>query len=177
MNKKIFFLYFLFVLLLFFMGIYLNSQSKKASFAFVSPQIKKIYQTSPKETAVVKRVIDGDTIVLSDNRKVRYIGIDSPELHHPTKPIQCFATEAALLNTELVEGKTIVMQKDVSETDKYGRLLRYVWIGDVFVNNYLVEEGFARQETIPPDVAYATLFKESAKKARLQNKGLWSLCN
>jgi micrococcal nuclease len=134
------------------------------------------------EIAVVKRVVDGDTIELSDGRKVRYIGVDTPELHHPTKAVQCFGKEAMEKNKELVEGKTIKMMRDVSETDRYKRLLRYIWVPstgsgqDIFVNEYLAREGFAHQSTFPPDVQYVELFRKAVEEARVNNKGLWSSC-
>jgi len=114
-------------------GIYINSKSK--STLQFPKKIREIIKTNNnKETVQVKRVIDGDTIVLSDDRKVRYIGIDTPEIHHPQKAVQCFGTEAARFNKELVEGKEVTLQKDISDTDRYGRLLRYVWVNDIFVN-------------------------------------------
>lgn len=142
-----------------------------------SPQVK----STP---ARVIRVIDGDTIEIEGNTKIRYIGIDTPETKHPIKKIQCFGKEALSKNKELVEGKTIRMEKDVSETDRYGRLLRYVWLVDdnataeagLFVNDYLVREGYAHASTFPPDVAYAKQFGEAQKEARENNRGLWNLC-
>lgn len=191
MDKKKFFLYIAFVVVLLGVGIYLLKTNKAnvplLSFNFpslssldVTPTIP--FATKSAEFAVVKRVIDGDTIELTDGRKVRYIGIDTPELHHPTKKVQCFAREAMEKNKELVEGKTIEMKKDVSNTDIYKRLLRYVWIPAtnsaqiVFVNEYLVKEGYAYAATFPPDVANASLFQKAAASARVQNKGLWSSC-
>lgn len=134
------------------------------------------------EIATVSGVIDGDTITLLDKRKVRYIGIDTPETRHPIKGVECFGKEASAKNKSLVQGKTIRMRRDVSDVDKYGRLLRYVWIDAtesarmIFVNEYLVREGFASASTFPPDVAYATLFKKSADDARTNKKGLWGMC-
>ena len=79
---------------------------------------------SNRESVVVKRVIDGDTIELSDGRKVRYIGINAPEMTDKRKGILCFANMAKEKNKKLVEGKTVEMEKDVSDKDKYDRLLR-----------------------------------------------------
>ena len=126
-----------------------------------------------RERVRVVKVVDGDTIKLKDGRAVRYIGIDTPETVHPSKPVQCYGKEASNKNKELVEGKEIEMEKDVSETDKYGRLLRYIWIGDIFVNEYLVREGFAHSSTYPPDVKYQNRIREAERKAREENKGLW----
>ena len=68
------------------------------------------------------------------------------------------------------------MERDISETDKYKRLLRYVWIGDVLVNDYLVRQGFALTSTFPPDVKYETQFLEAETEARENNRGLWFSC-
>src|SRR3989344_4113968 len=77
---------------------------------------------------LVSKVIDGDTIEIEGGMKVRYIGIDTPETSHPTKGVQCFGRQATERNRQLVEGKKVILEKDISETDKYGRLLRYIWI-------------------------------------------------
>lgn len=133
----------------------------------------------------VTSVIDGDTIEIEGGKKVRYIGIDTPETKHPTKGVQCYGLEASQKNMELVDGKLIRMQKDVSETDRYGRLLRYVWLvnenatdsAGLFVNDYLVREGYAVASTFPPDVMYSRQFIEAARVAREGNKGLWKSCD
>ncbi len=131
-----------------------------------------------REKVRVVKVIDGDTIKLEDGRVIRYIGVDTPETVHPSKPIQCYGKEASNKNRELVEGKKVEIEKDVSETDKYGRLLRYIWVGDIFVNEYLVREGFAHSFTYPPDVKYQDRFREAERKAREEGKGLWgSYCD
>lgn len=125
------------------------------------------------EVIVVKRVIDGDTIELEGGQKARYIGINSPELSEDS----CFGKEALEKNRQLVEGKIVRLQKDISETDKYGRLLRYVWVDDVFVNEVLVQEGFAQVSTYPPDVLYKDVFLAAEKQARIEMVGLWgSVC-
>jgi micrococcal nuclease len=126
--------------------------------------------------ASVTRVIDGDTIeveIEGESYKVRYIGIDTPELHHPTKPVEYYAQEAYEKNRELVEGKTVYLEKDVSETDQYERLLRYVYVGDTFVNAYLVQQGYALVSTYPPDVKYQERFVELQREAREAGRGLW----
>jgi micrococcal nuclease len=181
MNKKGLVYYLLFVALLFGAGLYLiKSDKTKLTFPnFIPSQIPTSTQITASRSAEfvqVKRVVDGDTIELMDGRKVRYIGVDTPELHHPTKGVQCFGKEAMEKNRELVEGKTIRMGKDVSETDRYKRLLRYVWKDEVFVNEYLTREGYAFPATFPPDVSYTKLFTEAAQEAREQNKGLWNAC-
>lgn len=129
-----------------------------------------------QEEVLVKRVVDGDTIELEDGRKVRYIGIDTPELKDTREKVQCFGEEAAEFNKKLVEGKRVRLEKDVSETDKFGRLLRYVFIGNVFVNDHLVRQGYASVATFPPDVKYQEQFRQAQKEARENNRGLWSAC-
>jgi len=135
------------------------------------------------ERAVVKRVIDGDTIELDTGERVRYIGIDTPETKHPSKPVQCFGREASKRNTELVEGKEVLLEKDVSNTDRYDRLLRYIYLPNpdasseaIFVNEYLVEQGYAQVITYPPDVKYNEQLFAAQRAAQAENRGLWSGC-
>lgn len=126
----------------------------------------------------VAHVVDGDTIKLESGEVVRYIGIDTPETVDPRKPVQCYGKEASAKNKELVEGKEIRLEKDISETDKYGRLLRYVWLDDVLINELLVREGYAQSSSYPPDVKYQDRFLEAQGLARDENKGLWGdACN
>ncbi|GAB4343149.1 MAG: hypothetical protein Kow0099_21320 [Candidatus Abyssubacteria bacterium] len=98
------------------------------------------------------RVIDGDTIVVKlsggNEGKVRYIGIDTPETKHPNKGVQYYGREATEANTRLVDGKEVELETDVQRWDRYGRLLAYVYVGDVFVNERLVRDGFARVSTL-----------------------------
>ena len=104
------------------------------------------------QTGVVTAIIDGDTIYVQidgSEYSVRYIGIDAPELDD-REPL---AEEAKQLNASLVDGKTVTLVRDVSETDVYGRLLRYVLVEDVFVNYELVREGLAEPKRYPPDTS------------------------
>lgn len=125
-------------------------------------------------TAFVAKVVDGDTIVLSTGEKVRYIGVDTPETHHPFKKVECFGQEAFQENKSLVENKEIRLEKDVSDKDKYGRLLRYVYVGDIFVNDYLARSGYASSATFPPDIKFQEQFQNAESEARKNNRGLWS---
>lgn len=131
-----------------------------------------------KYKAKVARAIDGDTIKLETGEVVRYIGIDTPETVHPSKPVQCYGKEASDKNRELVEGKEVKLEKDISETDKYNRLLRYIWLGDALINESLVREGYAHSSTYPPDVKHQDKFIEAERQAREEKKGLWGdVCN
>jgi len=146
-------------------------------------KITSSIKIASNEAFFVTKVIDGDTIVLENGQKVRYIGIDTPELHHPKKEVECFSQQAYEKNKELVLGKKVFLQKDISEKDKYNRLLRYVFLDEKmssdeasFVNLYLVKNGFAYAATFPPDVKYANLFLTAQKEARQKNLGLWQKC-
>jgi len=122
----------------------------------------------------VNKVIDGDTIVLESGEVVRYIGIDTPETNESNN--DCFAQEAWDINRELVEGKEIKLKKDISDKDKYGRLLRYVWVDDIFVNEYLIKEGYALSAKYSPDTKYTEQFDNFEEQAEENNLGLWSSC-
>ncbi len=115
------------------------------------------------EKALVTRVVDGDTIVLESGKTVRFVGMDTPETVDPRRPVGCFGKEASNETKSLLTGKVVVLQKDVSDVDKFGRILRYVFLpldnGQIlFVNDYLVREGFAKVYTYPPDVKFNEQF-------------------
>lgn len=133
-----------------------------------------------EENTSVKRVIDGDTVELANGDKVRYIGVNAPESVDPRKKIECFGKEAAQFNRNLVEGKVVRLERDISERDKYGRLLRFVYLEDgTFVNELLVREGYASVMTYPPDVSKKDIFYVAEQEARNGKKGLWDekTCN
>jgi micrococcal nuclease len=122
------------------------------------------------------RVIDGDTIEVNISgiiHKVRYIGIDTPELDDTRPEFRALAQEATRYNRELVEGKTIRLEQDVSETDRYGRLLRYVYVEGIFVNAELVIEGLAWAKSYPPDTKYQSILEEAEAVARGDKTGIW----
>lgn len=129
------------------------------------------------QEAQVINVVDGDTIKVridGETQTVRYIGIDTPETKHPNKPVEWMGPEATEANKELVAGKEVWLVKDVSETDQYGRLLRYVYLADgTFVNAELVKQGYAQASTYPPDVEHSELFAELQSEARENERGLW----
>jgi micrococcal nuclease len=127
--------------------------------------------TPPVTEAQVTRIIDGDTIEVAlagQTYRLRYIGIECPEAG------QYGYEQATEANRQLVEGKTVRLEKDVSNTDQYGRLLRYVYVGEIFVNAELVRRGFATAWTYPPDVAYADFLVQLEREAREAGLGLWS---
>ncbi len=126
--------------------------------------------------AKVTKVVDGDTIYCEGDLKIRYVGMDTPETKHPSKGKEPYGPEATEANRILVEDQLVLLVKDVSETDRYGRLLRYIFLPDgTFVNLRLVEDGYARVSTYPPDVRFTDLFLEAEREAREGDRGLWGL--
>jgi endonuclease YncB( thermonuclease family) len=129
----------------------------------------------PTEVAIVLSITDGDTIRVDrghGSEPVRYIGINTPEVGDPG------GAEATAENALLVEGTEVVLERDVSETDQFDRLLRYVWIdtgsGWTFVNLELVRRGYAQAATYPPDVRFTELFLAAEQTARTAEVGLWA---
>ena len=127
--------------------------------------------SSPPDMARVTRVIDGDTIAIEGGYRVRYIGIDTPEIHPELEP---FGIEALEVNRKLVEGKKVRLERDVSETDKYGRLLRYVYVDNVLVNAELVRNGLAEAKAYPPDIKYQDYLEGLEAEARQTGRGMWA---
>lgn len=129
--------------------------------------------------ATVRRVIDGDTVELADGRLVRYIGVDTPEVRrrqdgHWIVDPEPLGQAAAAFNRRLVEGRPVRLEYDVQTHDRYGRVLAYVYVGEVMVNAELLRMGFAQPLTIPPDVKYADRFRALAEEARREHRGLWA---
>ncbi len=130
------------------------------------------------EWAGVVRVVDGDTIrvrIGGVEERVRYIGIDTPETAGSPAGEQPFGPEAAAFNESLVDGRRLCLERDVSERDRYGRLLRYAWLDDgTLVNERLLDAGFARVVTFPPDVKYhETRLLPAQQAAMAEGRGLW----
>ncbi len=116
-------------------------------------------------------MIDGDTITIEGGYRVRYIGIDAPEIH---PNLEAFGIEAWQANRRSVEGKEVHLERDVSDTDKYDRLLRYVFMGDTFVNAELVKQGLARAKAYPPDTKYQDYLEQMEAEARKASRGMWA---
>lgn len=122
-------------------------------------------------------VVDGDTIRVEIDGieyRLRYIGIDTPETMDPRRGVECYGPEATLRNEQLVAGQTVGLEKDISDVDENGRLLRYVWLGGEMVNETLVREGFAEAVAYPPDTKHQGLLNELEVEARSEQVGLWS---
>jgi micrococcal nuclease len=125
----------------------------------------------------VVRVVDGDTIhvrVGDRLEKVRYIGVNTPEVHHPRKGEEPGGRAALDVNRTLVSGRRVRLETDVQSRDRYGRLLAYVWVGEVMVNAELLRRGYAQVMTIPPNVRHQALFVTLQRDAREAERGLWA---
>ena len=143
-------------------------------FSFFIPQ-------SSLQKAKVIRVIDGDTVELSNHKHVRYIGMNTPEMNFKSGAPECYAKEATNFNKKLVLGKTVYLGKDISYEDKYHRLLRYVYVKNnsgskLLVNEELVKQGYATMYIYPPDVRLTLKFLFAHINAIRQGKGLWGAC-
>ena len=123
--------------------------------------------------AGVGPALASDTLGIGGGERPRYIGMDTPE---STTQHDCFGDEATERNRALVEGRVVALETDVSDRDRFGRLLRYVYVDGVMVNELLVLEGFATVSTFPPDVKYQERFLAAQTAAREAAAGLWSAC-
>jgi micrococcal nuclease len=126
--------------------------------------------------ATVERVVDGDTIRVRIGRevhRVRYIGVNAPELRHPTRGLEAGARDATDVNRRLLGDGPIRLDLDVRTRDRSGRLLAYVYAGGVMVNAELVRRGYAQVMTVPPNVKHERLFRDLEREARAAGRGLW----
>jgi len=116
------------------------------------------------------RVIDGDTVEVLGGERVRYIGIDTPEM----RPVEAWAEAATAANRELVEQRMVRLEPDVQARDRYGRVLAYVWVDGLMVNEELVWLGLAQVSTYPPNVRYQERLLTAERAARGAERGLWA---
>ncbi len=142
-------------------------------------RLKNFWSNPVSDRITVKHIIDGDTIVVDYNgrtEKVRLIGINTPEIHHPTKGVEPYGYEAKrFVEGILKPGDTVKLEFDVQLRDRYGRLLAYMYLADGrFLNALLLENGYAQVMTIPPNVRYQEEFLKLQRDARENKRGLWS---
>lgn len=155
------------------MGFY-----KRNSLSFIIPFLILAILTihvslSYAETFMVKRVIDGDTILLANGERVRLIGVDTPETKHPQKPVERFGKEAYLFTKRMVEGKEVRLEHDWQKRDKYGRLLAYVYLTDgTFLNAEIIKQGYGFAYT-KYSFKYLEEFRGYEREARENRRGLW----
>ena len=117
----------------------------------------------------VSKVIDGDTFSVTGGERVRMMGMNTPEVD------QYFYEEAKEVLSLMIDKTGVFLERDISDTDKYGRLLRYVFVGELFVNLEMVKRGFANVFTVPPDLKYTDELLEAERYARENNLGLWEI--
>jgi micrococcal nuclease len=140
-------------------------------------------ETLPENTFLVVSVIDGDTIKVKNNEKVetiRLVGIDTPEIAGPRKKIECFGKEASLEAKKILLNQKVFLEQDESQgnSDKYGRLLRYVFLenGESF-NAYMIKNGFAKEYTYNKKYKYQDEYKKLQEYAKDNNLGIWRKCD
>jgi micrococcal nuclease len=124
-------------------------------------------------------VLDGDTIVVARGTArdtIRLLGIDTPETHHPTKPVQCFGPEASDYTTRRLSGKVVRLEDDVETHDIYGRHLAYVYVDGKRFDDELLEKGYARLLVIEPNHAHARTMLDEELDAKRHRRGLWGEC-
>jgi micrococcal nuclease len=147
----------------------------------ISEQSRASRNKIPDKRLVI-RVIDGDTIVVSPNEKVRLIGVDTPETVHPNKAVQCFGKDAKEFTRGMVERRSIRLVLDESNAvrnhkDRYGRTLAYVYFDDgTMLNAELIRRGYAHAYTRFP-FRHIVEFREMERVARSQVVGLWASCS
>lgn len=142
-----------------------------------SGSLSPTHRITTSEQSLVTRIIDGDTFQIESKQKVRLIGINTPELNKSNnREPECFGIQAAQQLSDLILNKKVRMEKDISETDRFGRLLRYVYVDNIFINQRLVESGYAFASTYPPDIKYKDTLALAQKTAKENKQGLWNEC-
>jgi micrococcal nuclease len=144
-------------------------------------EAKKAAVAENRQEAKVVKVIDGDTLDVSLNGKterIRIIGIDTPETVDPRKPVQCFGQKASDMAKEQLSNQTVQLESDPTqgERDKYGRLLRYIWLddGSSDFGAIMIQYGYAHEYTYNIPYKYQTKYKQLQKDAEAGKKGLWA---
>jgi micrococcal nuclease len=124
--------------------------------------------------AVVARVVDGDTVDLTNGTRIRLIGIDTPEVYGG---VECGGREASAFTTRKLAGERVRLEYDEDRIDPYGRTLAYVVLEDGrMFNRVLVARGFATVATYPPNVRYVDAFERAEDLAKAAGRGLWGQC-
>lgn len=123
---------------------------------------------------ICTRVVDGDTIILSNGEKVRLIGVDTPETVRPNYPVEYYGKEASAFTKKMAEGKPVRLEYDWQQRDKYGRLLAYVYLMDgTFINAEIIQQGYGHAYTRFP-FKFLDQFRQYEKEAREAKRGLWA---
>ena len=165
-----------------------NNTQNKIEERIQTEEVKNTPLKAGFTEATVLNVVDGDTIdveIDGEKKRVRFVLVNTPESVHPRKPVEYYGKEASAYTTHELDGKTVYLEKDVSDTDRYGRLLRYIWIDipegkdlekdlrEKCFNAKLLLQGYASLSTFPPDIKYVDYFRTFEKSAREASLGLW----
>ncbi len=132
-------------------------------------QVLKPEENQKPELVKVTKVIDGDSFIIENGEEVRLIGIDAPEFSQP------YSKEAANFLEGLILNEEVKLEKDIRNRDRYGRLLRYAYLGDMFINLQLVRFGYANIYSYPPDIKYQDQIIEAEEKAKQAELGFWGV--
>ena len=154
-----------------------TSPLKKVLLVWAAILLIAVYASAAdRREGVVRWVIDGDTFELGTGERVRLIGIDTPEYQPWKNKVQYFGREAGNYSRSLLRGKRVLLEEDAVKKDRYGRTLAYVYLNDgaLFVNQNLVEEGYARAKYFPPNGRYYSLLKDAEQRAKKEKKGFWA---
>lgn len=161
-----------------------KAQELRESSQLTEQEKQELLKDFELEAVRIDRVIDGDTVVTENGDKIRLIGINSPESQNR---VEEYGEKASKYTTAMILGKEVYLQRDVSDKDRYGRQLRFIWleipksltneqeIRDHMFNADLLLNGYAEPSTFPPDVTYSKLFRKFAEEAREKEVGLWSI--
>lgn len=158
-----------FVATLFFGNGLATVPEDKAASSQASPAVQ-----GDSSEALVVRVVDGDTFEIEGGERVRLIGIDTPETVNPNTKIECFGKESSEYLKTLIEGKRVRLERDRTDRDRYARLLRYAYLGDIFVNEVLVRDGYAESVAYKPDTAKQEVLDRAENSAQQEGKGRWN---
>lgn len=130
----------------------------------------------PEQTYVVERAIDGDTLLLTNGERLRLLGVDTPETVHPSHPVELLGPEASQFTKRMAEGRTVRLGFDKERRDRYGRLLAYVYVGGLMLNEELIRAGLSEaQLQYPYSDAMKRRFRRAEDEARQARRGIWAL--
>ena len=162
----------------------LRARRRSCGAAAPSPTAFDFKPHGQTQEATVTQIVDGDTIhveIGGQEFRVRYIGIDAPEIAHDSNPGERLGPEATQANADLVQGKRVILEKDTSDTDQFGRLLRYVWLPTgpgpltwTLVDRELAAEGMADVKSYPPDTYWQDILQQAEDQAKADHLGIWS---
>lgn len=161
-------------LFLLFIGISASEYQDEAARLLDRWLAEELPDAADQDVFRVDRVVDGDTFVLSTGERVRLIGVDTPESVKPGSPVECFGREASEHLKQLILGQSVRLERDVSDRDRYGRLLRYAYLGDELINERLVRSGYAQTASYPPDIREQERLRAAERLAREEELGLWN---